>query len=590
VNEKKEKKYSEELLVLIMLGIIDSNPEPILMHELGQSLQDLLNEDNLVQYFTDNFGGFEQFLRKHGDKFLISGIAPRSMVLRKEQNTQEHHPASGDEQDEQQAHQVHLDPLTEKQYMLITRYKTIPCQAFTIVHQCPHGNSCNFSHGDNQRRRNPLSPFFVSYSGRLPSLQETMEFLNLATSHDALEFLAQKDPNLLPENLHTLSEEKINELLLGKITNDKDFPHSRILMEVEYSLENYRTSPCPTRASGKRCSVSVCCPHAHSERELRFGNEKNNYFSKLVKNNLPYMFQQGKWQEALNFIDLLEIQTKIAFLKKYEILFLITFMPEEFPHAFLPWELQIQIAQSSVKLELAVHGHVSGITTCNKIFNELHPFSQATMLCYPAKHGNVVVLARLLQLIASVRGEADLIKLVNHGSCMGQTALHWAVACGRDDRRNKTEYRGGDWKNTVNLLVAFGAEISLNDYERHDAFYFARKSYSQSQEKEEYLRTLKEGLTRDPINFRKEFKASVFQTIMEKYNVDLNQHLHDLIIINGSVSSSIPSTASSSIASLIATQGIYGGRQGPSPQLPPPPPDQSQPPEKPGDGDGFRLN
>jgi hypothetical protein len=92
------------------------------------------------------------------------------------------------------------------------------------------------------------------------------------------------------------------------------------------------------------------------------------------------------------------------------------------------------------------------------------------------------------------------------------------------------------------------------------------------------------------VNEKKEFKTSVFQTIMEKYNVDLNQHLYDLTTINGSVSSSTPSTANSSIASLIATRGIYGGGQGPSPQLPPPPPNQSQPPEKPGDGDGFRLN
>jgi hypothetical protein len=552
VNEKKEQ-YDEAFLVSTILGIIEKNPEAeILIFRLGPMLQAHLQDNNLEQFFLENYGGLVQFLRKHQDKFLITGLSPHLVVSKNEQNMQERLSS----------------PSLDKQLLMITRYKTIPCQSVTAGLECSHGKTCVFSHGNHEKRRNPLSPFFVSYSSRLPSLQEKMEFLNL----------------------HELSEEKINELLLGQID---DFPYARTSMEVEYSPENYRSNYCPTTALSQRCTCFPVCSHAHNQRELRFANldEKNTYLSDLLKNNLPYMFQQGKWQEALNFISLFEKNTKFAFLKKYELLFLITSLPKEFPQALLPWEIQILIAQSTAKSEIELYGH-GGITTCNKIFYELHPFSQANMLCYPAKHGNVVVLAKMLQLVASVKGEADLIKLVNHGSCLGQTALHGAVACGRDDRRNKTKYKGGDWKNVVNLLVAFGAELSQKDIDRYDAFYFARKSLSQSQEKEQHLMTLQEGLTKDPINFRQELKVSVFQTIKEKYQVDLNRYLYDDLVIDDSVSSSTPPT-NPSIASLIATQGmISGGRQGPSPQPPPDqsPPNQSQPPENLGDRDRCRLN
>jgi U-box domain len=224
-SKQEKKEYSEEQIFKILKKILIERKEPMLVMKLGHALQFETEDTGISIFLREKFGGLPFFLRKHADTFLVTGISPKFIVSLRAAQLQ--HPISV--------------PLTEEM-MLITRYKTIPCQHFVNNMQCPH-QQCNFSHGGKEHRRNPLSPFFESYG---PTLVE-----------------GDRDP------LGRASTNCINQL------------------EFFYHPENYRTEFCKTTAARTSCKERPVCCHAHNFNELRLK------YSEV--NSLAYLARYQKW-------------------------------------------------------------------------------------------------------------------------------------------------------------------------------------------------------------------------------------------------------------------------------------------------------
>jgi hypothetical protein len=245
------KSPKEEAVVNTLQNILEEANEPVLIMKLGASLQYLtanVNKNkNIIQmildgnetqvdqldaylqlqvigpknggssisgFIRDKWGGLLSLLQKHSTIFTVTGSSPKFMVSLNTQTTDV--PPS-------------LCIPLSKEMMLLTRYKTIPCQHFESNLQCPH-NSCNFAHGDRERRRNPMSPFFIAYGS-----------------------------TLCPDR-----EENGDNCIHGK-----SCASSCNQMEFNYHPENYCTSLCKTVVTRRPCEISSVCCYAHNNHQLR---------------------------------------------------------------------------------------------------------------------------------------------------------------------------------------------------------------------------------------------------------------------------------------------------------------------------------
>jgi Ankyrin repeats (many copies) len=112
--------------------------------------------------------------------------------------------------------------------LFLTKYKTIKCQHFIKQLPCPTEH-CDFAHGRAERRRDPLSPFFVSYDSTLCSTYKSG--------------------------------------VSGTCAHGKGCLHSSNMMEWLYHPENYRTRLCSI--FGEHCPQYPVCDRVHNRRELK---------------------------------------------------------------------------------------------------------------------------------------------------------------------------------------------------------------------------------------------------------------------------------------------------------------------------------
>jgi U-box domain len=150
-----------------------------------------------------------------------------------------------------------------KEMMVITRHKTTRCQHFVSANQCPH-ELCTFSHGDSELRRNPFSPFVVSYG-----------------------------PNFVKED--PAAKESTNSI------NVKEFL---------YHPENYRTSFCSSTTLGKPCKEYPVCCFAHNSHELRH---------KYSGDSLAYFARYQQWDKLIDRLMALK-ETGFDFSTKFDTL------------------------------------------------------------------------------------------------------------------------------------------------------------------------------------------------------------------------------------------------------------------------------
>jgi hypothetical protein len=212
--QQQQNLPSEEDLVVFIQNILKENNEPMLIMKLGHALQFKTQNTGIAIYMREKFRGLLSLLHKYGTLFSVTGTQPKFMVS-----------LNGNPEGPPQPVPV---PLT-KEMNLLTKYKTVPCQHFSSNLQCSH-ELCNFAHGERERRRNPMSPFFVAYG-----------------------------PILCPDR-----DESSPHCIHGK-----SCVSCCNQLEFTYHPENYRIAFCKTTSTRTRCLKYPVCSHAHSSHELR---------------------------------------------------------------------------------------------------------------------------------------------------------------------------------------------------------------------------------------------------------------------------------------------------------------------------------
>jgi Ankyrin repeats (many copies) len=208
-KQGKDETYEAYIVRCVKKLLTAKKDEPQRIMEIGIYLQYETSDSAIRMH--DEFGGLLNLLRAHPDKFHINGVSPEFMISLKE------------------GKRSIFAPLSKKTQFL-TKYKTTMCQhLITDNGKCPR-KLCHDAHGAGEKRRNPLSAFFVSY---MPTLCPTYKKEDEACAHG------------------------------------KGCLYSSNMMEWLYHPENYHTRLCSEFATSTRCSNFPVCDKAHKKQELR---------------------------------------------------------------------------------------------------------------------------------------------------------------------------------------------------------------------------------------------------------------------------------------------------------------------------------
>jgi Putative DNA-binding domain len=215
----------ENRALLCVKKILITQGKPVLIMNIGNALQSYAGKDSAINLkIREKFGGLLKLLERYPNTFEVTGLSPRFMVSWKKEETRT---------ENNRPSQPVSVPLSYEM-VIVTTYKTMMCKHFINTEPCPT-ELCKFVHANELYRRNPLSPFFVSY-----------------------------DSTLCP----TYKEGKNGED--GICDHGKSCLQSCSKLELQYHPENYHVSLCPSTATRVRwCQRYAVCSFAHHATELK---------------------------------------------------------------------------------------------------------------------------------------------------------------------------------------------------------------------------------------------------------------------------------------------------------------------------------
>lgn len=201
--------FTEEEIVDTLFTIVKTSA-PILITNLGHALQFKLNTASICVHIREIYGGLLNLLNRHQDKFEVSGNSPKYIVCLVDKQT------------------IEKPVALSKELLIIMKYKTGLCCHFNNGLSCPH-SLCNFAHGKNEFRREPFSPFGISYESTLC-------------------------PDRTPD---------------GNCIHGMNCRQCVNQFEVDFHPENYRHHMCLTSVTRSKCMIYPVCPKAHNSHELK---------------------------------------------------------------------------------------------------------------------------------------------------------------------------------------------------------------------------------------------------------------------------------------------------------------------------------